>query len=62
MEEVEEFSHQPSMDELADILEVLDTIRNFHLYDLSEVRRIMSNKLEKRGGFYGRIILDEVLD
>lgn len=57
-EEVGEFLDNPSVEEAADILEVLHAtcaLRGIDLNGLEEVRR---KKAEERGGFKQRIILE----
>jgi len=57
-EETSEFEENPSIDELSDILEVIDAISDFKNFDANEVQKTKSEKLEKRGGFEKRLILD----
>ncbi|MEH6942043.1 nucleoside triphosphate pyrophosphohydrolase [Bacillus sp. JJ722] len=62
LEELEEFKVTPNEEELADILEVIDGIAHaFHL-NMDKVLMIKANKLEKRGGFKERIVLEKVID
>ena len=61
IEEIEEFKKNPSPEELADILEVCDAIREYFNIDANEVEYIKKKKFEERGGFYKRIILKEVI-
>ena len=58
-EEVEEFNNDENKEELADILEVLEAIIGYKQFDKNEIERIKAQKLETRGGFIERIILDE---
>lgn len=58
-EEVKEFDEDESMEEIADIMEVLDSICEFKGFDPEEVGKAKDEKLEKRGGFKQRIILEE---
>ena len=58
-EEVEEFNAKPSIEELADILEVLDAIIEFKRFSKAELEKVKKNKRRERGGFKKRIILDE---
>jgi predicted house-cleaning noncanonical NTP pyrophosphatase (MazG superfamily) len=57
-EELEEFILKPSIEKLADILEVIDAIRMFHNISLEELKKIKINKKKERGGFKNKIILD----
>ncbi len=59
VEEVEEFAKDPSIEELADVLEVIDAFYWSEMYDRDEVYKVKENKAFKRGGFTKRIILDE---
>lgn len=61
MEESEEFAASPSMEELADVLEVIEALITHHGYDRTTLVAVMREKRERRGGFDGRIILDEVI-
>lgn len=54
-EETVEFSQDPSEEELADILEVIDAIRQ--LPGFENVAIVKEKKREERGGFEKRIIL-----
>jgi len=58
-EEVAEFQEDESMEEYADILEVLGAIAEYKKFDDNEVKKIKSHKAEERGIFKHRIILDE---
>ncbi len=58
-EEIQEFKTKPSVDEFADILEVLEALAKFHKFRLSDIKECKANKKIKRGGFDNRIILDE---
>jgi predicted house-cleaning noncanonical NTP pyrophosphatase (MazG superfamily) len=58
-EEVKEFFEAESMDELADILEVIEAIYKYKNFDKLEIEKIKKQKSEKRGKFEKRIILDE---
>lgn len=57
-EEINEFQENPNIDEMADILEVLESLRKY--YDMSddEVRYKKESKRVNRGSFNGKIILD----
>ncbi|MCL5017358.1 MAG: nucleoside triphosphate pyrophosphohydrolase [Patescibacteria group bacterium] len=58
-EEVKEFFEAESMDELADILEVMEAIYKYKNFDKLEIEKLKKQKAEKRGKFQKRIILDE---
>lgn len=60
LEEFNEFMVNPSAEELADILEVLEYLRKFYNIDLSEIKECKDKKKKERGGFDKGIILDWV--
>lgn len=60
LEEVKEYIESESPDEIADILEVLDTIiihKNFSPQKIQDTKKL---KKEKRGGFSKKYILTDV--
>ena len=57
-EEVDEFIRKPSVEEMADIVEVLRAILVQNGIDFSLFEEIMSRKREERGGFLQKIILE----
>ncbi len=59
-EEVEEFIESPCLEELADIYEVLDSIKALHSFDNTELKEVKEAKKIERGGFSERIILENV--
>ncbi|MCK4635876.1 MAG: nucleoside triphosphate pyrophosphohydrolase [Candidatus Moranbacteria bacterium] len=59
-EEVTEFLEDPSLEELADIIEVLNAICAFKNIDLTKLEEVQERKFEECGGFEEDIILDEV--
>lgn len=62
-EEVDEFlvgGNEKELEELADILEVIFAIYNFKKFDKDELELFRKKKLEQRGGFKKKIILDRV--
>lgn len=59
LEEFEEFKQEESIDEFADLLEVIEAIAKYKEFDASEVAIIREKKAEERGRFDNRIILDE---
>ena len=59
LEEIEEFSKDESIEELADIFEVLDAITDYKKLEKEDLERIKEKKSEERGRFEKRIILDE---
>jgi len=59
VEEANEFLVSETIDELADILEVINAIIKYKSFDEKMIESARLLKLEKRGGFDDRIILDE---
>ncbi|MCK4997611.1 nucleoside triphosphate pyrophosphohydrolase [Candidatus Pacearchaeota archaeon] len=58
-EEVNEFLEDPSVEELADIVEVLYAIADFNFGGRKNLEEVRLRKFEKRGGFEKKLILDE---
>ena len=61
-EELTEYQNSKSLEELADILEVIQAIVKARGWTLEELERIRANKAAKRGGFKKKILLKEVLE
>lgn len=59
IEEVSEFNKNESIEELADVLEVIDSIKKYKQFAESEILEIKTKKFIDRGGFDKRIILEE---
>ena len=57
-EEVDEFLDEPSVEEAADVLEVMCALCAFRNVDVSGLEDVRMQKANERGGFAGRIILD----
>lgn len=60
LEEVNEFIENPSIHEMIDILETLESIRKKYRYTITELKELKAIKLNERGGFNKKIILDNV--
>lgn len=60
VEEKDEFIEEPSVEELADILEVVYGLIEHHETTLSEVERVRQKKREERGGFQKGVFLVSV--
>jgi len=60
LEEVNEFKVDPSVDELADILEVTNTIRKIQKWHPRLIESIRRKKLNERGGFSKKLFLVSV--
>lgn len=58
-EEIDEFLEDDSIEELADVMEVISEIRRHYKEEVVSVQR---HKYENKGGFYEKIILEEVED
>lgn len=58
-EETGEFVRDESINEIADVLEVIDAIIAYKGFDRAEIEQAKRKKFDQRGGFSGRIILDQ---
>jgi predicted house-cleaning noncanonical NTP pyrophosphatase (MazG superfamily) len=58
IEEINEFKEKPSVDEFADIMEVLESIAREHDFQLEEIKIAKKTKKMNRGGFNKKIVLD----
>ncbi|MDQ1146068.1 putative house-cleaning noncanonical NTP pyrophosphatase (MazG superfamily) [Bacillus sp. SORGH_AS 510] len=65
-EELEEYvnaeNDQDSIEELADLLEIIHALAECHGASIEKVEEVRKNKAEKRGGFKDKIFLIEVED
>lgn len=61
-EELNEYLADGSMEELADLLEVMMAAAKARGHDFGEVERIRWDKADKRGGFDQRIFLESVME
>lgn len=57
-EEVSEFVAAQNKEELADVLEVLLAICQYHSFSWKEIEAVRLQKYKERGGFTQRIILE----
>lgn len=62
VEEAQEFLQNPSVEELADMGEVMHAILAFNNISLEEFQRVRLEKLAERGGFGKRLLLKEVIE
>ena len=61
-EECTEYQADKSIEEMADVLEVLYAIAEARGHSVEELERVRAEKAEKRGGFADKIFLEEVLE
>ena len=61
-EELAEYQESKSLEELADLLEVMTAVVEARGYTWQELTRIREEKREARGGFREQILLEEVQD
>lgn len=62
LEEVQEYLESGTVEELADIGEVMYAILAFKNVSIEEFRRVRLDKLNARGGFMDKIFLKEVIE
>ncbi len=60
-EELEEYQSSKSLEELADLLEVMAAVVKARGYTWEELLQVREEKRARRGGFDGRIFLKEVI-
>jgi len=58
-EEIKEFVESESIEEMADILEIVDAIIDYKKFDRKELQKIKNEKAKERGKFKDKIILEE---
>jgi len=58
LEEVKEFCESESIEELADILEVIDAISNLKKFAHTQIQSIRTTKIDERGAFTKKIIMN----
>ena len=58
VEEVAEFVEDPCIEEIIDIFEVLDVLRNVYDYKFEDLKLERKRKRISRGGFNDKIILE----
>lgn len=59
-EELAEYQESKSIEELADLLEVIQVVVKARGWTLEELERVRADKAAKRGGFEKKILLKEV--
>ena len=60
IEEIGEFNQDPSVEEAADVLEVLRALCRFHKIRMEDVEKAADKKKLERGGFKKGIVLEDV--
>jgi predicted house-cleaning noncanonical NTP pyrophosphatase (MazG superfamily) len=58
-EEVNEFVEAETIEETADILEVIEAIINFKKFDKDELQKVKNKKADERGKFNKKVILEK---
>ena len=58
-EEVEEFIEAESIEEMADLLEVIDAVIKYKKFNRAKLLSVRKKKAQERGRFSKKIILDE---
>lgn len=58
-EEIKEFDEAESIEEMADVLEVVEAICDFKNFDKKELEEVKNKKADERGKFKNKIILEE---
>lgn len=58
-EEIEEFNANETIEEMADIQEVIDAMCSYKKFDKKELLSTKEKKAEERGSFKKKIILEE---
>ena len=61
-EELAEYQESKSLEELADLLEVMQAVVKARGWTLEELEKVRADKTTKRGGFEKKILLKEVLE
>lgn len=61
-EELSEYQENKSLEELADLLEVMQAVVRARGWTLEELEHVRADKAAKRGGFEKKILLKEVLE
>ena len=61
-EELAEYQESKSLEELADLLEVMQAVVKARGWTLEELEQLRSDKAVRRGGFEKKILLKEILE
>lgn len=60
-EEVDELIENPCIEEIADVLEVLESITQYYSFNKEDIQNYKKKKQTDRGGFCERLILEKVI-
>ena len=61
-EELAEYQESKSLEELADLLEVMQAVVKARGWTLAELEQLRADKAARRGGFEKKILLKEILE
>lgn len=61
-EELAEYQESKSLEELADLLEVIQSVVTARGWSLEQLEQVRAEKASKRGGFSKKLMLKEVID
>ena len=61
-EELAEYHQSLSIEELADLQEVINAVTIARGYSLDDLEKVRADKAQKRGGFTNRFLLKEIQD
>ena len=61
-EELAEYQESKSLEELADLLEVIQTVVNARGWTWEQLEQVRADKATKRGGFEKKILLKKVIE
>ncbi len=61
-EELAEYQESKSLEELADLLEVIQSVVTARGWSLEQLEQVRAEKASKRGGFRKKLMLKEVTD
>lgn len=62
IEEAKEFAEEPSIEELADVLEVVNAISKYYQFPPLHIKAAKAKKAAERGAFNERIVLETVTE
>ena len=59
LEEIKEFGENETIEEMADILEIIDTVCRYKKFNRRKLESVKKQKAKERGRFKKKIILEE---